>query len=967
MNYNLAENSIIYSNTTSGTVSLQHNEMRDILDGIGTSALSPADVLVVDCDLGLRLHVAKLSYSFVPEVSGTLSALDVLFQYKNEFFQDYTSLATFIENDTFCATYSGTDPFSPRYIRMSHMVTESGTANSFSVTNDDTVVDFGQDGSDTEQNIEIARGGTEDIRTIPVYNSGTTKADAIVNVEPTYTDLDQVLSISLSQSGPWTGVFDTTNKIADADDFDYGDMTSAEVDGVALRLTGFIDRWSEYSSRHASATYLTKVFESSGNNTRIILDKDVSSLGYIAVDEDDATETIEVISSPTAPKNYSVFRELYQYNSGNYDYVVYRDRWTETGSVKETSSWGFISCDYRSEWVRSYMVTDPDNDRWAGFAYHNTTDNYSRAELYLFNNVGTSSNQDYRICRQNSAGDYSISWSMNEMVLDDNGGSWISFYCPSFSSSDFVDATGHYLVYFDSSLTNQFKYFSASEFVGNMDVNKEDGILWWTNPSATQIQKLNNTGTVILNYSEPDYTGELGGICVDTDGVWFSNKRSIHKLDFNGNLLESATLDEITSEYIDYMKLDVSDSNFMWIISDNVVSRIYLNGEMAGEAEFSITMTSPTRLDPVNSGCWVWCVDAEDSETAYYKYISTVNKRIDRNYTTRYASKPAPIEYAYTHKNYASKMPISVDTVWSNLEWRKISTDSYLVSEDTYVQAKITLRRATAQSMYPGLSEDKDYRYTDYFSDPDGPVANIQLWDRWTNDINVYIENNKLILKPGAYIDTYQQTFLAPDGNDDWNVQFDYTLGDGTKTGLTERIRLIAYSVDSTTAGNALYVQLDQPYNCDTSGYSYVRTYRPGGSTTYSLSSGYDRWTGKLRLYYNSGTLYGYVWDPNQSSWRGNSLTDVSSYGSHFYIRIDALSTGSTVTIDNFTMSTGYRFYKTETPSLYGIYLQKPLELEDIYPSNYKNIYLKSQAASSLSLTDNQEADLRVRWEIPVT
>jgi hypothetical protein len=79
------------------------------------------------------------------------------------------------------------------------------------------------------------------------------------------------------------------------------------------------------------------------------------------------------------------------------------------------------------------------------------------------------------------------------------------------------------------------------------------------------------------------------------------------------------------------------------------------------------------------------------------------------------------------------------------------------------------------------------------------------------------------------------------------------------------------------------------------------------------------------------------------------------------------LSTGSTVTIDNFTMSTGYRFYSTETPSLYGIYLQKPLELEDIYPSNYKNIYLKSQAASSLSLTDNQEADLRVRWEIPVT
>ncbi|MCK4529116.1 hypothetical protein KAW18_17255, partial [candidate division WOR-3 bacterium] len=294
------------------------------------------------------------------------------------------------------------------------------------------------------------------------------------------------------------------------------------------------------------------------------------------------------------------------------------------------------------------------------------------------------------------------------------------------------------------------------------------------------------------------------------------------------------------------------------------------------------------------------------------------------------------------------------------------NTESYILPEDSYHQAKITLRRETPYQRYgSNVNIDDVFHTDDDFNQVDGD-PNYLMWSEYRGDNRVYVEDNQLVFTndiggpDNSYIRTKDRYVLT--GN--FDVQFDYIMGNGTDTGKTEYVYLDAYATDTGVWGQYLRarIQIISP----NSSTSYVHCFVNGGSSYAGLGTYYNRWTGKLRLRRNGDSVYGYVWDPQTSSWKGISRTGVNALGNYFYLQIQADRNGSDIYIDNFTVNAGTAYYYSDTPKVKGIYVQKDIELKDIYPNSSKNIYLKSQVLSDMNVEGHYDTSLKVRWRTPV-
>ena len=192
MKYNIAENALVYSNTSLGNVLVTTSGITDMLNysELPVVTLSGNNILVLDCDLGYRVDVYSVQYNFRCNTLISNTASGVQFYYRDESFGDYILMGT---------SFSGTESFypavpevlfAPRYIRVKTTMTSisgttvTGTVHGLEILNNDSIVNFGIDGLGTEQVISLTRDGDEDIRTVSIYNSGTVISDAIVNIEP---------------------------------------------------------------------------------------------------------------------------------------------------------------------------------------------------------------------------------------------------------------------------------------------------------------------------------------------------------------------------------------------------------------------------------------------------------------------------------------------------------------------------------------------------------------------------------------------------------------------------------------------------------------------------------------------------------------------------------------------------------------------------------------------------------------
>lgn len=987
MKYNTIKNAVTIINTTDGNVSLTGDQVTELIEVSETTVVTLTansgtgnyDKLIIDCDFGVRLHSGEMRYYFDSTVNSNAVVSGIDFQYKNEEFQDYISLQVYVNQNYYNTNVSGT-LFAPRYIRFTHDLEQTegflttlsgymeGNLRGLELYNDDTYVNFGTDGTVEGDNISVAIGGDVDIRSVAIYNSGPNKSNAYISLDPTYTDFDKAIGVSITNNGPWVYPLEEELSIVVADEnASYGAYNNTELREGVIRLIVYFDAYENFASKYDSGDYTTKVFSSDSSVwNSIIVDRVLPLDGALKVDLDDGVETVEVRSSNYKPKSYHIFRELYTYyHTDSYSYLRYTDKWVETDQIKTTSTVTLLKSHWTSPggWKNYFVVMDQRTERFGGFAFANLTGSSPYSDWLIFNtNSDLVTKSKYMVSSTSTS---SLSFDWKEVKFDYEGGMWVYFYAVSYSSSDFVDETGYYLCYFDQNMTEKFKYFNTVDFVGAMGVSYTTKNLWYTTPESDQIQQIAFDGTVLYNHFEN--TEVLGGLCVLYDNsVWYANGRNLYNLKETGIADDTKTLTNVSDNKFIAIAPDGDGSEALWGLENFYVSRLLLYGENKGNKEFSVYVEHAIRLYPVDSGVWVWCADIDNPGDSYMRYVSKVNKRIDREYKLDYNSTPGVLEHTYEDQMYAGKIPLTIDQEWSNLEWKKVNTESFILSEDSYQQVKVALRRQAPYERYGDtVNVDAIFHTDDNFNQEDGSPNNL-IWGEYLGNGRVYVEDNQLVLTNdvggayNAYIRTKDRYVLT--GN--FDVQFDYVMGDGTQTNKTEYVYLDAYATDTNKWGQYLrvYTRIRDPNSSESALYFCVN----GSCSYYNLGANYDRWTGKLRLRRSGNNVYGYVWDPQTSSWKGSYRSGVDALGNYFYIQIQASRDGSDIYIDNFTVTAGTAYYYAESPKVKGIYTRKDVEVKDIYPNTSKSIYLKSYVSSTMGVEGHYDTSMKVRWRTPI-
>jgi len=244
MKYNITQYSQTISNTTEGDIDLSTNEIISIINSSAIANVpmpvsgTLSGTLVLDCDLGARVHLDEVQYHFSSSDSMPTVASGIKFYYKNEDFEVYTSLDTYYNNNYYYTIVSGTS--APRFIRLEHTTFSGGVSghiNGFYALNDDTYVDFGEDGNDTSTNFMLS---VENIiietNELEVFNSGPVKASAKLIIEPQNTVADDILSISDSPDGPWYGVYRDEDKVTGTSLWETGNMFDLQISSDVLKL-----------------------------------------------------------------------------------------------------------------------------------------------------------------------------------------------------------------------------------------------------------------------------------------------------------------------------------------------------------------------------------------------------------------------------------------------------------------------------------------------------------------------------------------------------------------------------------------------------------------------------------------------------------------------------------------------------------------------------------------------------------
>ena len=617
-------------------------------------------------------------------------------------------------------------------------------------------------------------------------------------------------------------------------------------------------------------------------------------------------------------------------------------------------------------------------DRWAG--YIATEGSYDRS-LYLFAAVGgVSSFNNYRLCLQ-STDNTPVNYNWKECKLDATGGMWIYFYCQSYYSSDFVHSTGFYLAYFTNGLSNTFKWYTSIDNIGGLDVDYNNKYVWYTRTDTGTIYKLSNEGDILVDFVDEDVTGMLGGIAVMPDGgVIYTNGLDLHRLKYNGLYLSEYFMEDIAYDSITQIALDGDGSEAIWIIDGQAVGRFYVSGDRKGTYDFRITVDYPVRMETVEGGAWVRCADLSEQGGVVMRYISKENRRVDLTYRPVFNATPGISYQTYTHTNYTDKMPIATDTFWGALPWRKVPLEGFLSNEDRYYQLKIHFYRQEPIERYPEFitSVNDDFIKEDDFVQSSSTPKQI-LWGDWFSkpDLDrVYVDTstNELVLVPDsggpsdAWISTrYRVIGGKPSGTLEVRMGYKFGDGNGVISGRSEYLYIYGYSMSPGYEGRWIGMYLYLPANPTTSDcFVYVRKSTTGSWTNYMLGRSSNNYEGTVRLHWNSAwDVYGQQAQLG-GGFRGNKQDCYNTeVGSYFYFTVIGNRNSSELRITSFDIIEGNIYYYTDSPRVNSIYKQELLELNDIAPNSYKNMYVRTYVPKDLSVPSGNEVNMNTRWRVP--
>ena len=983
MDYNVLPGAVWSVNTTEGNKAVSYYDLYRLseFNDLPILTVSGADVLVLDFDLGHRLHLDRFEYKFI---SPTPITSGIQFFYKNENFESYVSLVTMSDTaNLYFATTSG-EIFAPRYLRLKHTATISGSLCGVRASNNDTVVDFGITGTLASGTVEAARGGDEVITTVPIYNDSPNMVNAYVSIESDTPEIYNITSISTNTEGPWLSHLDTSNMLLDWTNYPtggYGGTSGSDIHyyNDTLRMAG-VDVGSalSYVSIFDTGIYTTRVFSGGLTYCKLLLNKLVGYNGHIAVTAGDPSDTIEVRSHNQPPAPYAFFREVLSgWVRTNVYAAVYRDRWFYSRVIKETSS--VLDNDETYKTITDSVVrVDSLEERWSGYyRWGNVWSNYY-GKIFVFS--GTLSTYNSVEISVSTVYDTAptIIWYDHKMVS--GGGFWTYFFGAAGNTSYLVDTTGYYLIFFDPSLNILFKWFDINKNIGVIDVDYSERYIWYTLPGTGTITKVTSTGEVLLTVTDESITDDLGGIAVLPDkGILLTNGKNLHRLKYNGLHLSEYDLVDVFSENISYMVLDGDGSEAVWVIEGMYVGRFYVTGPYAGTYDFKVEVVFPVRLIPIGTGVCVYCVDVGDTSSgSKMAYISKDNKRVEFYHTPDLSaggSCPGVMFQDHTDLRYSAKMPVGTETNWQTLPWNKVSTDGFLFSEDQYFQLRITFRAQTLIERYPDLITDSNevYMTQDYFDQTDTKPKE-QFWSDWKNRPaldRVYVDTStkELVMVPdwstsvNAYITTKNRVVFGRDSNGVLDIIIYYKYKDnGTASGRTELFYLNGYCVDAGREDRWIKFYWTIPPNPVS---TYSRGYQSSSTNTTWYNIGMYN---KLGLYdsafriYMTSTYHRVYW-LSGGAW---GFQEIASYiGDLFYFDLIQSAQSTTLRIKDFRLNAGYAYSYKDTQRITTIAKQNALEVSNIYPYNYKNVYVKTQVPSSSSIISNCDFDLNVNWRLP--
>lgn len=579
MLYNVAKEGIIEVNLTEGNVSADFDSMMDLMDNTASVYLDGAsdDIFCLDVDFGARIQIIDIRYFFDSALSTSLIAPTVSFYYKNDPIDSYTNIPTSIGTNYYYATVSGVS--APRYIRMIHTVSGtavSGTATGFIAFNDDTTVDFGEDGSRTTLNILTASESTT-VNEIVVFNSGQTSANAHVFVEP-MPAIGQYIALSDSEDGPWSGMADTSMA---ADDFSDGLRTDYQ-DGLNTTVT--LGQLKLSSVVNGAGKYITKIVQKASGSSYSMLNVDGTfpDGSALKVDATDGTETYEIKTNIDKPKDFRVYSHFGSVISvGTYTtayQLVFKRNWLENNAFQYDGDLPFYGytdgSSYIGEEIFRHVPTK--GAILISTVYNNGYQSYkSNFGLFFYNRLYSESSSNTMVPTSSQFITYhsaSSSTKTNMLPIrmwgDALSGIWVYYRV---ISSSFV-SVGYYLRYYDQYHTQLTYNYTSTKTIYDIDIVYETGYLWRTDLETISVKKTDNAYVEICSYVDELNTSDLRGICTTTDGgCWFVNgDYDIHKLDSSAELERSIT-DIDAPEELKFVLLDKDNSNFLWLITTNYV------------------------------------------------------------------------------------------------------------------------------------------------------------------------------------------------------------------------------------------------------------------------------------------------------------------------------------------------------------------------------------------------------------
>jgi len=682
MQYNLAINSQVESNTQVGNVPLSTAQILPITQTTSANSVTlfGTDVLCLDCDLGARVKIDEIRYYFSSSsVSGTV-ADSINFYHKNEDFDVYLSLETFIEFSYYYTTItSGTS--APRYLRMVHTISGtsiSGTVNGFQVMNDDDTVDFGTDGSDLLESFDVdLESVTEEIRPVYIYNDGEVSANAYVSLEPQKTAIDEILSISVSSDGPWYNTTQEDNVISGEDIWDTGNYvdTVNVFEQLELATVSGID----------VGTYTTRIFDTIETQKFTYLNLNTTYTGtgmIVATNVDDTQQTVEIRSSNTEPLDYIIYRKFI-INDGiipiKYrEYCMYDDTILfDSPSLTVEAAQSPYHWDEDS---RGRLYINKTSRKMAALIRYCESTNSNRIRLLRLSKEGVVEKNELLVGA--GLGGYVGELDIYSLFMDNYEGIWFYVYYPNYANdSYFFDQTyKYYLAYFDKSMNEKFKLVDSSAFVYDMSCVVNTGDLWYTDQENNQAIKIDNEGNILATYA---FVDQVKGIIATTFGdCWVIQGKKIFNINSDGTLVGEIDLTDIA---IDLSRIAWDGDDAFWVIDGSYVRYILLDGRV----QFSIESPyQPTELQPYDRGVSFFCTDRS------WRFISRDHKRIIKTIENTNGKNMyvGVVGATYDNLSYANEFPIPFDACWTDLEWSTVLADYYLLPEDKYKQIRLTLR-----------------------------------------------------------------------------------------------------------------------------------------------------------------------------------------------------------------------------------------------------------------------------------